>query len=92
MSDEETKGPSLFSMMGSFTKEVATYIKEGKPNVTEVDYNGRLAACNACPHLKRKKMRCGLCGCLIQHKAKWKTTSCPDKPERWTKQEVDGKG
>ena len=28
-------------------------------------------------------MRCGLCGCLLEHKAKWKTTTCPDKPERW---------
>ena len=24
-----------------------------------------------------------MCGCLLEHKAKWKTTTCPDKPERW---------
>ena len=34
-------------------------------------------------------MRCGLCGCLLEHKAKWKTTTCPDKPERWKKQILD---
>tara|TARA_R100000030_G_scaffold58753_1_gene44140 strand:+ start:1332 stop:1439 length:108 start_codon:yes stop_codon:yes gene_type:complete len=21
--------------------------------------------------------RCGACGCLVEHKAKWKTTDCP---------------
>jgi len=33
-------------------------------------------------------MRCGLCGCLLEHKAKWKTTSCPDS--RWKTQILDG--
>ena len=28
-------------------------------------------------------MRCGKCGCLVQHKAKWQTTTCPDEPSRW---------
>lgn len=35
-------------------------------------------------------MRCGLCGCLLEHKAKWKTTTCPDKPTRWKEQILDG--
>ena len=60
---------------------------QGAPNVSPEDYADRLDACKACPHLKEKFMRCGLCGCMIQHKAKWKTTTCPDKPERWAKQE-----
>ena len=33
-------------------------------------------------------MRCGMCGCLVEHKAKWKTTTCPDSPERWAKQDT----
>ena len=32
-------------------------------------------------------MRCNLCGCLLEHKAKWKTTTCPDNPQRWDPQE-----
>ena len=32
-------------------------------------------------------MRCGKCGCLIQHKAKWKTTTCPIN--KWKAQVVD---
>lgn len=31
-------------------------------------------------------MRCGKCGCLIEHKAKWKTAICPDIPSRWKPQ------
>ena len=28
-------------------------------------------------------MRCGKCGCLLEYKAKWRTTTCPDTPQRW---------
>jgi hypothetical protein len=37
----------------------------------------------AVEYLKKDTERCGLCGCLIEHKAKWATASCPDKPKRW---------
>ena len=36
-------------------------------------------------------MRCTLCGCAVEHKAKWKTTTCPDKPTRWKPQLINGK-
>ena len=55
------------------------------PSYIPDDYLERLSECKRCPNLKIKHMRCGLCGCLIQHKAKWKTTDCPDKPGRWKK-------
>ena len=32
-------------------------------------------------------MRCGKCGCLLEHKAKWKTADCPDN--KWPKQNND---
>ena len=81
-----TSTPTMFQMLRNFSKEVVNYIKEGAPNVTAEDYADRLDACNKCPHLKKESMRCGLCGCLLEHKAKWKTTVCPDKPERWKSQ------
>tara|TARA_R100000808_G_scaffold7806_1_gene22518 strand:+ start:1278 stop:1592 length:315 start_codon:yes stop_codon:yes gene_type:complete len=86
-SDLYQKPPTLFQMVKGFSKELVEYVKQGAPNVSPEDYADRLDACKACPHLKEKFMRCGLCGCMIQHKAKWKTTTCPDKPERWAKQE-----
>ena len=85
MSQNEQKPPSILGMMKSFTKDLTKYIKEGAPNVTPDQYVGRLSICKECPHLIKKSMRCGVCGCLIEHKAKWSTTDCPDKPGRWKK-------
>ena len=82
------KPPSLFQMMRSFTKELTKYVSEGAPNVSSEDYADRLDVCDACPHLIKQSMRCGLCGCLIEHKAKWQTTTCPDNPQRWKEQTI----
>ena len=85
------KKPSVLDMIKTFAEEVKNYAKEGAPNVSEEGYAERLETCNACEHLKRDVMRCGLCGCLVEHKAKWATSSCPDS--RWKKQVIgeDGK-
>ena len=78
------KPPSFLQMAKNFTKELATYVKNGAPNVTEEDYQARLDTCKECEFLIEKTMRCGACGCLLEHKAKWKTTTCPK--DKWTKQ------
>lgn len=80
---EEVKPPSMFQMMKSFGKELGKWVKEGVPATSPADYIQRLNACKACPHLIEKHMRCGKCGCMIEHKAKWRTTTCPDDPPRW---------
>ncbi len=71
------KLPSIWDMTKSFSKDLAKYVAEGAPNVSNQDYIERLSDCNSCEHIIRDKMRCGKCGCLIEHKAKWKTTTCP---------------
>lgn len=73
----KSKPPGIWTMAKSFGKDLAKYIKEGAPNVSQEDYIARLSDCNSCEHIIRDKMRCGKCGCLIEHKAKWKTTTCP---------------
>tara|TARA_R100001163_G_C4971864_1_gene131451 strand:+ start:57 stop:419 length:363 start_codon:yes stop_codon:yes gene_type:complete len=91
MSDSEIpKGPNMFNMISSFARDLKTYIANGAPNVTTEDYIERLNACDACEHLLRPQIRCGLCGCMLEHKAKWKTTKCPDNPPRWKTQIIDG--
>lgn len=80
---KKPKPPSIFKMAANFAKDLTKYVKEGAPNVTHDQYVKRLETCKACPHLIEEKMRCGLCGCLMEHKAKWRTTTCPDKPSRW---------
>ena len=82
------KLPSIWQMTKSFSKDLTKYISEGAPNVSPEDYTARLSECNSCEYIIRDRMRCGKCGCLIEHKAKWKTTSCPDS--RWKTQILDG--
>jgi len=75
--------PSIFKMAATFAKDLTKYIADGAPNVSHEQYVKRLETCNACPNLIKESMRCNLCGCLMEHKAKWRTAKCPAKPERW---------
>ena len=74
---------SIYQLVKTFAKEVREFTKHGAPHVNAQQYQGRLKACKSCPHFKPEEERCGLCGCLIEHKAKWGTTTCPDTPQRW---------
>ena len=80
---EKPKLPSFFTMAANFTKELAAYAAKGAPNVSTESYVKRLDACNACPFLIKDAMRCGKCGCLLEHKAKWRTSDCPATPSKW---------
>ena len=82
--------PSFLQMVKNFSAEVTEYTKQGAPNVTEDEYTERVQDCDACPHLEREYMRCGLCGCYVEHKAKWQTATCPDN--RWKKIVVGEQG
>ena len=88
---EEKKLPTAFQMIKTFSKELATFVKEGMPNVSEEDYQERIDACFKCEHFLEALNRCGKCGCLVEFKARWKTTKCPDDPPRW-KQQIVGEG
>ena len=78
------KLPSLWQMTKNFTKDLTKYIAEGAPNVSPDEYSRRLSICEGCEHFIAEKVRCGACGCLLEHKAKWKTTTCPKN--KWTPQ------
>ena len=71
------KPPTFFEMVKNFSKETANFLAAGAPVVETGIYANRLAKCNTCEHLKRKHMRCGACGCLLQAKARMKTAHCP---------------
>ena len=78
---KEPKLPSFATMAKNFAKDLTKYIAQGAPNVSEVRYKERLNTCKRCPDLIKSTMRCGKCGCLVEHKAKWKTTKCP--ADKW---------
>lgn len=82
--DHYVKPPSFFQMVKTFTKELVTYIANGSPNVITEDYISRLETCESCDHFIMKSARCGKCGCLMEHKAKMKTSDCP--LGKWEKQ------
>ena len=85
--DNKAKLPSVFKMAANFAKDLTKYVKEGAPNVTHKQYVDRLAACKKCPHLIAPTMRCGKCGCMLEHKAKKKIASkeYKDKIRSWNK-------
>lgn len=84
MSTKKHKFPSVWQMTKNFAKDLTKYISEGSPNVTQVEYSRRLSTCEGCEHFVEEKSRCGACGCLVEHKAKWKTATCPKK--KWAPQ------
>jgi len=86
---DKKKMPGILTMAKNIAKDLGKYIKEGAPNVTNKEYTERLETCFSCPNLNKKHMRCVACGCLVEHKAKWKTTTCPDTPSRWKPLFVD---
>tara|TARA_R110002072_G_scaffold129718_1_gene268313 strand:- start:1067 stop:1402 length:336 start_codon:yes stop_codon:yes gene_type:complete len=81
---------SFLQMVKNFSSEIKEYVKQGAPNVTKSQYTERVQECDACPHLEREHMRCGMCGCYVEHKAKWQTANCPDN--RWEKIAVGNQG
>ena len=77
------KEPSFFQMAKNFATSAGKHIANGMKAVTQEVYVDRLDTCNKCPHVNKEKKRCGLCGCMLEHKAKWETAECPDTPSRW---------
>lgn len=77
------KTPSFFQMAKNFTKSLKDHVANGMVSVPQLVYMERLDACNKCPHLILKTKRCGKCGCMLEHKAKWESATCPDIPSRW---------
>ena len=77
------KPPSLLKMVQNFTKASIAHVSNGMKTVSTDVYTERLDACNSCPFFQNATKRCGKCGCLLEHKAKWESSDCPDTPSRW---------
>jgi len=73
------KMPNLAKRAFSFAKSATEYVRSGMENVSEAQYETRLKICEVCPF--RKDTQCTKCGCYIELKAKWATSTCPDN--RW---------
>lgn len=80
MSKEEdgyVKTPTFLEMVTNFKRDMHKFIKSGAVVTTPEEYSSRLGECNSCDKLIRERMRCGQCGCLLEGKAKMKSSYCP---------------
>lgn len=73
----EEKLPSTMEMAKNFIGSAAKHITTGMKNVTEDEQKLRLDICAECPYAVEEGSRCGKCGCFLQTKTKWKSSSCP---------------
>ena len=55
---------------------------DGFKHVTVTEYTTRMKTCVDCEHFT-KTQSCGLCGCHMPVKARWRTTQCADNPPKW---------
>lgn len=74
---EEVKLPSILQQAKNFAGAAAQHVLGGMKNASNEEKNRRLDICKKCPHLIREEMRCGKCGCFLETKASWQTSSCP---------------
>lgn len=68
--------PSTMEMARNFLGAAANHVANGLKHVTEEEQNNRLDICSKCPHMVEGG-RCGKCGCYLQTKTKWASSSCP---------------
>lgn len=71
------KLPSTMEMAKNFVKSATKHIQNGMKSVTEEKQQERLKICSECPHITENNSRCGHCGCFLQVKTKWESSSCP---------------
>lgn len=74
---EQPKLPSLISQAKNFIQSATKHIADGGTEVDQETLRQRLEICDGCEFLIRDSMRCGACGCFLNAKAKWRTSSCP---------------
>tara|TARA_Y100001973_G_C5140930_1_gene302877 strand:+ start:761 stop:1027 length:267 start_codon:yes stop_codon:yes gene_type:complete len=78
-----SKKKPLTTLLSNFIKASAKYVQAGMPSVSPEEYTKRLKACYECEHLREETTSCGICGCNMEVKAGWGTSSCPDTPPKW---------
>lgn len=60
----------------------ASYLLGGvSPVVDSSTELRRLGVCKACPYFDRGSGRCGVCGCNMEVKVRFRAATCPDR--RW---------
>lgn len=75
------KYPNFWEQMQGFKdflKDVGQDVAEGNGFLaSEEKAQERMNICMECPQFDQNHKRCYLCGCFMEHKIKFKSSSCP---------------
>lgn len=77
LEEKTEKLPSTIEMARNFMGSAAKHLANGMKAASEELQQERLSICEKCPHIVEDGSRCGKCGCFLQTKAKWASSSCP---------------
>lgn len=75
----EIKMPSLIQQAKNLAISAKDHIKNGMRQVSAEKKAERLNICSSCPFFKSDTMRCGHCGCFLETKTQWESSTCPIK-------------
>ena len=79
-----TQPPPLAQQAVSFAKALVkegTAIIAGQEPVTPDEYTRRINLCYECPNFSEGQ--CLICGCPMERKASFRTSSCAAQPPKW---------
>lgn len=76
-SQQPQQMPSLFTQAANLAKSAAKHALSGGANVSPEQKQARLDICYSCDKFVKETMRCSACGCYLNTKTEWKTSSCP---------------
>lgn len=68
--------PGLFSQAKSLISSATKHVASGMGSSSEEEQQKRMSICQGCEYM-RSDRRCSKCGCFLDTKIKWKTSSCP---------------
>lgn len=69
--------PSILEKAKNFTKASVAHMADGFNNVSDEKKQQRMDICNACEFINKSNNTCNQCGCFLDVKTSWRTTSCP---------------
>jgi hypothetical protein len=75
--DKPIKMPSLIQQAKNLAIATKDHIKNGMRKVDQDKKEWRLSICKTCPYFKKDTMRCGHCGCFLETKTQWESSTCP---------------
>lgn len=82
--------PSLAEKAKNFISATTAHAMDGFKITSEEERNKRFSICEACEYFNKSNTTCDKCGCYLEKKTAWRTSSCPIG--RWGPEEVKSEG